>query len=225
MKVLKIIFQGMVVVMPWPLKRRLLSRVFGFRLDPEAYIGLAWIYPKMLVMAAGSHIDHFCTAIHLDEVNLGAEARIGRGTWITGFRSDSGTPHFAHLPGRVPRLRVGEGSAITKNHHIDCTSEVIIGKFTTVAGYYSQILSHSIDLNECRQSSSPITVGDYCFLGTNVVVLGGAKLPSRSVLGAHSLLNRSFEEEWSMYAGVPAQKKSDIPRDYKYFSRERGYVD
>jgi carbonic anhydrase/acetyltransferase-like protein (isoleucine patch superfamily) len=225
MNAFKVILRGMIVIMPWPLKRWFLSRVFGYRLDPAAYIGLAWVYPKMLVMAAGSHIDHLCTAIHLDEVNLGREARIGRGTWITGFPSDSGTPHFAQQRGRVPRLVVAEGAAITKNHHIDCTSEVNIGKYTTVAGYNSQILSHSIDLKECRQSSAPIVIGDYCFLGTNVVVLGGAKLPGRSVLGAHSLLNKPFGEEWSLYAGVPATKKSDIPRDYKYFFRERGYVE
>jgi acetyltransferase-like isoleucine patch superfamily enzyme len=125
----------------------------------------------------------------------------------------------------VPRLVVGEGAAITKNHHIDCTSEVSIGKYTTLAGYNSQILSHSIDLKECRQDSKPIKIGDYCLVGTNVVVLGGAELPSYSVLAAKSLLNKRQTEEWSLYAGVPAQKKAEIPKSAKYFSRTNSFVD
>ena len=49
----------------------------------------------------------------------------------------------------------------TKYHHFDCTSNIHIGKFTTIAGYHSQFLTHSIDLYENRQDSNSILIGDY----------------------------------------------------------------
>jgi acetyltransferase-like isoleucine patch superfamily enzyme len=75
-----------------------------------------------------------------------------------------------------------------------------------------------------RQDSSPISIGDYAFIGTNVTVLGGSTLPAYSVLGAKSLLNKNFDQEWKLYGGVPAKVIQDIPSDAKYFKRETGFV-
>ncbi|ADF50912.1 trimeric LpxA-like enzyme [Zunongwangia profunda SM-A87] len=119
---------------------------------------------------------------------------------------------------------VGAHSAITKNHHIDCTSPIFIGKFVTIAGYQSQLLTHSINVYDNRQDSQSIYIGDYTFIGTNVVILGGSKLPAKSVLGAKALLNKSYEEEWMLYGGNPAKPIVPIQKDAKYFSRTKGYV-
>lgn len=221
---ISLFFKSLVCLSPWPLKRFLLGRFFGYRLHPTAKIGLSWVFPKMLSMESGSRIAHLCVVIHLDEVTMGACSIIDRSNWITGFPGGTESIHFAHQPGRVSRLVLGAHSAITKDHHIDCTSPVTIGSYTTIAGYRSQLLTHSVDLQESRQHSEAITVGDYCFVGTDVVILGGARLPSCSVLGAKSLLNKAFDEEWCLYAGVPASKKGEIARDAKYFSRDNGFV-
>lgn len=222
---LKLVLKAFAVVLPWGLKRRVLSIFFGYQLAPSARIGLSWVYPKKLVMEEGSRIGPFCTIIHLDEVFFKARSSMGRGNWVTGFPSGTGSPHFARQKGRVSRLALGEHAAITKNHHIDCTSPVEVGAFTTIAGYQSQFLTHSINLQECRQESKPIKIGDYCLVGTNVVVLGGAELPDHSVLGAKSLLNKRQTEPWSLYAGVPAAKKSEIPKTAKFFTRPSGFVE
>jgi acetyltransferase-like isoleucine patch superfamily enzyme len=209
---------------PWFIRRRILNKCFGYKIHPKARIGLAWVFPKELILAADSRIDHFTVAIHLNKIELGPKATISRGNWITGFPVKSESPHFKHQMDRKAELILGEASNITKNHHFDCTSHIHIGRFTTIAGYHSQFLTHSIDLYENRQDSNPILIGDYSFVGTNVVVLGGSALPSHSVLGAKSLLNKQFSEEWFLYAGVPAKKISEIPKTAKYFSREEGYV-
>jgi acetyltransferase-like isoleucine patch superfamily enzyme len=117
-----------------------------------------------------------------------------------------------------------EGAAITKHHHIDCTSPVSIGKFTTIAGYYSQLLTHSIDIIESRQDSHPISIGDYCFVSTNVVILGGAQLPDYSVLGAKSLLNKKLNQPYALYAGQPAVFVKTIDKEAKYFTRTEPFV-
>jgi acetyltransferase-like isoleucine patch superfamily enzyme len=119
---------------------------------------------------------------------------------------------------------MNEGAAITKHHHIDCTSPVTIGKFTTIAGYYSQLLTHSIDIFESRQDSHPISIGDYCFVSTNVVILGGAQLPDYSVLGAKSLLNKKHNQPYALYAGQPAVFVKTIDKEAKYFTRTEPFV-
>ncbi len=214
------------VLLPWRLKRFMLIQVFGFEIHHHAKIGLSWIFPKFLKMEAFAKIDHFTVAIHLDEVHLDEYCRVGRGNWITGFPSNFvKSKHFEHQKlSRLPILHVGKHSSITRNHHIDCTNKISIGCFSTIAGYNSQFLTHSINIMENRQDSAPISIGDYCFIGTNSVILGGASLPSFSVLGAKSLLNKRFTEKHFLYAGVPAKKMNEIPQEAKYFKREHGFV-
>ena len=209
---------------PWVIRRKLLNKWFGFKIDRNAHIGLAWIFPKELVMSEGANIGHFTIAINLDKIEMGIQASIGRQNWITGFPTKTDSPHFTHQPDRKAELIIGAFSAVTKKHHLDCTNQIIIGHHCTIAGYDSQFLTHSIDIIENRQSSSPIHIGHYTFVGTNVVVLGGAQLPDYCVLGAKSLLNKKFEKQWTLYGGVPARETKTIPADAKYFSRIDGFV-
>ena len=64
---------------------------------------------------------------------------------------------------------------------------------------------------------NPIIIGEYAFVGTDVVMLGGAVLPSYTVLGAKSLLNKKYVDEWLIYGGVPAKAIQTIPPDAKLF--------
>jgi acetyltransferase-like isoleucine patch superfamily enzyme len=211
------------LLLPWHLRRAFLESQFGFQIHPTARIGLAWIFPNRLIMEEGSAIGAATVCKGVDLVHLKAHAIIGRGNWITGFPlSDS--KHFAHQTDRRPELIVGEHSAITNRHLLDCTNSVTIGRFTTFAGFHSQIISHSIDLEENRQSSEPVRVGDYCFVGSNCVLLGGSALPDFCVLGAKSLLNKAFTETCQLYGGVPARPIKALSRDCKYFQRTEGFV-
>lgn len=212
------------VVLPWRLRRPLLQRFFGYKLHPTSRIGFAWVFPRELVMSEGTSIGHFTVALHLDRIELAAHSSVGRSNWITGFTTGTESPHFRHQKGRRSELIIGVHSAVTKNHHLDCTSPIRIGSFSTVAGYGSQLLTHSIDLVENRQDSLPIEIGNYCFIGTDVVILGGARLPDSSVLGAKSLLNKNFRDTGLLYAGVPAKPIRPIPPEAKYLHRTEGFV-
>ena len=201
----------------------MLQRHYGYEIDPSARIGLAWIYPKHLRLGKETRIDHFTVAIHLDSIELGDYATIGRSNWITGHPSGS-TRHFVHQTDRHPRLVVGEHSAITKHHYLDCTHEIRVGRFTTIAGHHSEMLTHSIDVIGGRQDSKPIEVGDYCFVGTRCIILGGARLPAQSVLAAGAVLTKAFDASFSLYGGVPARLLKELPADARYFHRTTGFV-
>ena len=210
--------------MPWSARRILLIKIFKYKLHTNSKIGLSFVFPDYLEMGEGAVIGNFTIAINIEKLVVGENSTIGRNNWITGFPKSSKSKHFSHQEDRKPELIIGKHSSITKNHHIDCTNSIIIGDFVTIAGYNSQLLTHSINVFENRQDSNPIKIGDYSFVGTNVVILGGAKLPSYSVLGAKSLLNKDFSEEWMLYAGVPAKAVKSISKDAKYFSRKEGFV-
>lgn len=210
------------IVLGWGVRRRLLILLFNYKIHPEAWIGFSWVFPECLVMGEGARIGNFNVCKGLYRLELGKFATVGRGNWITGYPLGGG--HFLHQQDRQPILLIGEHSAVTNRHLIDCTSAVVIGRFSIVAGFRSQILTHSIDLVESRQSSLPISIGDYCFVGTSSVLLGGATLPNYSVLGAMSLLNKKYENESMLYAGVPARPVKENSRDNKYFHRVVGRV-
>lgn len=219
-----LVFKSIIVLLPWPLKRPLLCRFFGYQLDESARIGLAWIYPKFLRMSSGSRIDAFTVALNLDYLELGEQATIGRNNWITGFPTGTASPHFAHQHNRRAELHLGTHAAITKHHHIDATDHITIGPFATIAGYSSQLLTHAIDLQQNRQNCAPIIIGSHSFVGSNCVILGGSVLPDHSVLSALSLLNKPLSESWVLYGGQPARQLKPIDRSAAYFNRTVGFV-
>ncbi len=210
-------------LLPWFLRRRLLHLLFGYDLHPSARIGIALLSPRYLVMAEGSHIGHLTVCKGVELLKLGCHAFIGRGNWITGHPIGR-DHHFLHQIERRCELLVDEHAAITNRHLIDCTNMIHIGAFATVAGFHSQILTHSIDLMQNRQSSSTVNIGCYSFVGTNCVILGNSALPDRSVLGAHSLLNKRYEEVLCLYAGSPAKFVKTLDPEAKYFNRNVGAV-
>lgn len=209
--------------LPWPVRRRLLESQFGYSLHPTSRIGFAWIYPRRLVMEENSRIGHLTLCKNIDLLHVGAHAIIGQLNWITGFPSGH-SRHFAHQPERKPELIVERHAGISSRHLIDCTARVRIGAFATVAGFRSQLITHSIDLAANRQSSEPIEIGEYCFLGTDSVILGGSTLPHHSVLGAKSLLNKKWDVPYQLYAGVPAKPLQELPHEMEYFRRQEGFV-
>lgn len=212
-----------VALLPFPLKRFLLRVVWGHDIHSSAHLGISLILVDQLKMAPGSRIGHFVLCKGLTELTLGRSARIGKFNWITAV-PPSDRRFYLHQPERESVLRMGDHSAITSRHLIDCTNAVRVGKFSTIAGYGSQVLTHSVDLVESRQNSRPIEIGDYCFVGTDCVLLGGSKLPSYSVLGAKSLLNREWEDEGYLYGGVPAKQVKPVEKTWRYFHRETGVI-
>ena len=111
------------LMLPWSLRRRLLSRVFGFEIDSTASIGLSWIMPQRLTMGPHTRIGNLTFCRGLEHLQLESYARIGNGNWITGFPPAS-TGHFSHQKDRQPILVLGEHAALTNRHLIDCTNSV-----------------------------------------------------------------------------------------------------
>jgi acetyltransferase-like isoleucine patch superfamily enzyme len=214
----------LLLLLPWPLRRVALNSLFGYAIHRSARMGWTWVYPQRLIMGPGSRIGHLTLCKGLALLELGPHASIGRGNWITAVPKGDAR-HFVHQPDRTPHLVLGAHAAITNRHLIDCTNLVEIGEFATFAGFGSQILTHSIDLGPCRQSSAPVRIGRYCFVGTRSVLVAGAALPDFCVLAACSLLEREHTTTYRLYASAPAVQICALDPTLGYFQRQSGFID
>lgn len=211
------------MILPWPLRRRLLGLCFGYRIAPTARIGFSLVLIDGLEMEAGSRIGHLNIVKAFDRLVMREGSKIGDLNYVSGIGSRS-RKHFGTESERRAELVLQEHSAITGRHLIDCCNRIEIGRFTTIAGARSQILTHAIDIRRSLQTSAPVVIGQYCFVGTSSVILKGAVLPDFSVLGANSTLAHAFEEPYGIYSGVPAVRVRAIDKDSAYFHRTDAYV-
>lgn len=221
---LKITLAIVILFLPWWIKKHVYRWMFNFEIEPGARVGLSLVYPSHLRMGKNSRIGHLNVIKGVHEVSLGESASIGNLNWITGFPVNILSPHFADQTARLPILVMGDHAAVTHRHLIDCTDTVTIGRFSTFAGFRSQILTHSISMTESRQHSGPVEIGDYTFVGTASIILPNTRLPNFSVLGAGSVLNKKYSDEYYLYAGNPAQAVKMLDHDAAYFKRQTGFV-
>ncbi|MGO8759778.1 MAG: acyltransferase [Terracidiphilus sp.] len=211
--------------LPWRLRRFVLQALCGYAIDRTAHISrFALVLPSRLEMGPGSMIGPLTVCKGLEMLRLEECALIGPFNWITAFPIGTKSRHFELDPERKAQLILGRHAAITNRHIVDCTDEVTIGAFSTLAGFRSQILTHSVDLRESRQRSKPVRIGHHSFVGTGCVLVGGSVLPDCSVLGAQSVLASRLEAPGYVYAGNPARAIKPIEPDEEYFTRDVGYV-
>lgn len=215
---MKIIIKILIIFLPWKIRRFILNKFFHYKIHPTARIGLSYIYPKHLIMNEGARIGHLNVAIHLEKIQMDKNCSISQKNWITGFPLKDKS-NFQDFPDRKPYLIMKEDSSITKQHHIDCTDMVIVGEFTTIAGYGTQILSHSFSLEKNSQACAPIQIGHHCWVGTRSIILPGSVLPPQSVLGAGAVLQRKYTESFVLYGGVPAKYIKKMDETYEFFHR------
>ena len=63
-------------------------------------------------------------------------------------------------------------------------------------------------------NAKPIILGDHIWVGADVTILKGTKIPSNTIIGTGSLVSKEFTEEYSAIAGTPAKVvKTDINWD------------
>jgi acetyltransferase-like isoleucine patch superfamily enzyme len=197
--------------------RRYLARwLLGARVDDSATVGVSLIDARNVELGPGSSIGHFSVIRNLDVLSLGKNARIGTFNWIFGARA---TQHFATRPMRKSALVLDEGASITSRHLMDCTDQITIGAFATVAGFRSQVLTHSINVVQNEQDCEPVTIGAYSFIGTGAILLKGSQFPAKSVLAAGSVYHGAEGDEYWIYSGVPAKPVKRLPDNAEYMRR------
>jgi len=208
---------------PWAIRRRLLAWLCNATFGKDAYVGRSFVDTKALSLADGARIGSLNSFRRVAEIRLAAQASIGNLNWVSGASHKTGMDDAGQYTSG--RLTLGRGASITNRHYIDIHADIAIGAMALVAGVRSTLLTHSIDFAKNRQATAPIEIGDYTFVGSNAVLLPGARISAHCIVAAGSVVARELSEPKTVYGGVPARKLRDVSPDEQFFTRQEPFVD
>jgi acetyltransferase-like isoleucine patch superfamily enzyme len=194
-------------------KKPLYRLLFGYRIARGVRIGWVLLDVGDVALGDGSTIGHFNVITRVKRLEAGLHARIGTLNIIRGGErvvlGDYSEVMRLNVLNAIPDhdcttapdsvLEVGAGTVITSGHRIDFTDKVTLGKNVIIGGRNSSLWTHN------RQETAPITIGDYCYLGSEVRLAPGAKLPNECLLAIGAVLAGEIKEPRSLVAGVPAK--------------------
>lgn len=145
------------------------------------------IYVKMKISCSGN------SSIKIETNNKYSECNIYIGNHTTleiGKNTTIGGAEFVLYSGQGTKITVGDDCMISTNVQIR-TSD-----------------GHSLYDTNSRKLINPntdIIINNHVWIGTRSLLLKGTVLPPNSVVGAMSLVNKTFEEPNSLIAGIPAK--------------------
>ena len=89
--------------------------------------------------------------------------------------------------------------------------KIFIGKGSKIAPNCGLITANH-DINDLEKSSKgkDIKIGKKCWIGMNSVILPGVELGDHTIVGAGSIVTKSFKEGNCVIAGNPAKKLKDL---------------
>jgi carbonic anhydrase/acetyltransferase-like protein (isoleucine patch superfamily) len=154
-------------------------------------------------------------------LRTGACTRVGKGiAWPLGNLGNMqigdnvslGTRGWFYLPlnNRQAKIQIGSGTSIGNDFVITSNNLIQIGR-DCLLSYRVSVMDHSHvtgpgvgPVTSGLTEGKPVSIGDKCFLGCNVVIMPGVSLGANCVVGANSVVTKSFEAG-SVIAGAPAQ--------------------
>lgn len=98
--------------------------------------------------------------------------------------------------------------------YINAANGVTIGDYTNIGPNVGIVsANHDFVNNETHVAEDPIIIGRFCWLGMGAVVLPGVTLADFTIVGAGSIVTKSFPEGYCVIAGNPARIIKYLNRD------------
>jgi len=113
--------------------------------------------------------------------------------------------------------------------YIQAEEKIYVGDYSQI-GPSVGIISANHDVYDCRvhELGEPIRIGRYCWIGMHAVVLPGVELGDFTVVGAGSVVTKSFPEGYCVIAGNPARIIRRLEKakcvEYKSQFEYNGYI-
>jgi acetyltransferase-like isoleucine patch superfamily enzyme len=70
-----------------------------------------------------------------------------------------------------------------------------------------------------RFECSPVEIGDRSAVMSGCILQSGARVPSRCIVSAGSVINTRLTKELTFYRGNPAEPVRELPENLKFFRR------
>jgi acetyltransferase-like isoleucine patch superfamily enzyme len=135
--------------------------------------------------------------------------------------------HFTSRVAGVENIYVGIGSAPggMPGCYIQGIGKIHVGDYTLVGPNVGIIsANHAIyDLRNHKRDS--VKIGSYCWVGMNTVILPGVELGDFTIVGAGSVVTKSFHDGYCIIAGNPAKilSKLDPEKCIRYHNKYEYY--
>jgi lipopolysaccharide O-acetyltransferase len=136
---------------------------------------------------------------NVGSIQIGDRVCLGKRGWF-----------YLPLNNRTAKIKIGSGTSVGNDFVITSNSSIEIGVDCLIS-YRVTLMDHSHvtgpgvgPVTSGLTRGEPVSIGDKCFLGCNVVIMPGVALGENCVVGANSVVTKSFEAG-SIIAGVPAK--------------------
>jgi len=230
---LRLVALALVGMLPGPLKRPLYRGLFGYRIARGVRIGLVLLDAERVDLGEGTAIGHLNLITRVGHFVTGRQARIGALNIIRGgervalgdyaevmrLNVLNAIPDHDCTTSPVSVLEIGDGAVVVSGHRIDFTDRVTLGRNVIVGGRNSSLWTHN------RQQTAPIEIGDFCYLGSEVRLAPGARLPERSILGLGSVLTGAIDTPGSLVGGMPARVLRPLTEEDEVLVRRKARPD
>ncbi len=136
--------------------------------------------------------------------------------------------HHSSIVSYANRVQIGieTNPGLNPGCYIHGVNRIYIGDYTQF-GPNVGLMSGNHNLYDFRKQSEskPIKIGKHCWIGMNVVIMPGVELGDFTIVGAGSIVTKSFPEGKCVIVGNPAKKIKDLdPDNCKYFTTDNPYI-
>lgn len=127
------------------------------------------------------------------------------------------------------RIYVGLNSLIGREgNYIQGAGGIYIGNYVRIATNCGLLSSNHDLYDHNRSHNKPIKIGDYSWIGMNSVITAGVELGTRTIVGAGSVVTKSFPDGYCVIAGNPAKIIKYLEKDkfvpWHYEEEYYGYI-
>ncbi len=136
--------------------------------------------------------------------------------------------HHSSIVSYANRVQIGieTNPGLNPGCYIHGVNRIYIGDYTQF-GPNVGLMSGNHDLYDFRKQSEskPIKIGKHCWIGMNVVIMPGVELGDFTIVGAGSIVTKSFPEGKCVIVGNPAKKIKDLDSSKCiYFKTDNPYI-
>ncbi len=135
------------------------------------------------------------------------------------LRINRSVPWPVHFTSRVvcpERVKRGRGTypGDMPGCYIQAINGIELGDYTILAPNVGLIsANHDPACLDRHLPAPPIRIGSHCWIGMNAVILPGVELGDHTIVGAGSVVTRSFPEGYCIIAGNPARLIRRLSRE------------